>query len=105
VEKNDWPGKRFSRPVDFDGKRPAPECVAALEYLFGRAAPDALSADVGLFRFAVYLDADLLKIRQPAAFVQIVGVTDVVPRHRPFTANCTDSAHDIPPLPVSECII
>jgi hypothetical protein len=105
VENNNWPGKGFSRPVDIDGKRPDPGCVAALEYLFGRAAPDAPGADVGLFLFAVYLDTDLLKIRQPAAFGQIMGVADVVTRHRPFSANSTDSAHDIPPLSESESLI
>ena len=76
-----------------------------LDNLFCRAALDALCADIGLFRFAVYLDTDLLKIRQPAALGQIMGVTDVVPCHRSLAAYCTDSAHDIPPLPVSECII
>ena len=88
-------------------KRPSSEGIRALafSYLLGRSALDALGTDVGLFRFAVYLDTDLLKIRQPAAFVQIVGMADVVARHRPFTANCTDSAHDTPPLHVSECLI
>jgi hypothetical protein len=34
-----------------------------------------------------------------------MGVADVVSRHRLFPAYCADSAHDTPPLRVSECLI
>lgn len=87
------------------GKRPPSEVVTALDYFFGRSALYALGADVGLFRFAVDLDTYLLKIRQPATLVKVMGVADVVSRHRLFPAYCADSAHDTPPLHVSECIM
>ena len=81
------------------------EVVTALDHFFSRSALYALGADVGLFRFAVNFDTDLLKIRQPAAVRKIMGVADVVSRHRLFSAYRADSAHDTPPLHVSECII
>ena len=86
-------------------KRPASRGVKALDHFFGRSALYALSADVGLFRFAVNFDTDLLKIRQPAALRKVMCMADVVSRHRLFPAYCADSTHDTPPLRVSECIM
>ena len=98
--ENGFPGQLISIE-----KRPAPDGASELEDLLGRSALDALCADVGLFRFAVNFDTDLLKIRQPAALRKVMCMADVVSRHRLFSAYCADSAHDTPPLHVSECII
>ena len=75
------------------------------DYLFNFARTDARGAHVSVLDFSVFLDGDTLQVGQPATFRHIMGVADVVSRHRLFSAYCADSAHDSPPLHVSESII
>ena len=66
-----------------------------LNNLFHFAVADAGCADVDLANFAVQIHRDLLKIRQPSTFVEIVGVADSVPGHRALPTHFTLTTHDV----------
>jgi hypothetical protein len=69
-----------------------------LNNLFYLAIADAGCADVGLAYLTVEIHADLLKVWQPSAPVEIVGVTDPVPDHGTLPTHFTLSTHvvDLP---------
>jgi hypothetical protein len=71
-----------------------PELRAA-RYLFGT---QALGADLGRTMGAVFVDANRLKIRQPAAARFVHSVADVVTRARALAADFTALRHVGVPL-------
>jgi len=64
-----------------------------LEYLFSCSTFYALCTDIDSAGFPIYLNPYSLKVRQPAPFGDIMGVTDVVSCDRFFPTDCTLFAH------------
>jgi hypothetical protein len=57
---------------------------------------DAARAYPQTFRFAVHDRMNLLEIGKPAPLADIVGVADLVPGIRAFSADVAHSRHDFP---------
>lgn len=61
------------------------------------SAPDAVGTDVSLFHLAGDLYPDLLKVRKPAPFGQVVGMAYIIASHGFLPADGTFFTHSISP--------
>ena len=67
--------------------------LTQLKNLFSCPTFYAFCADIDSAGFPIYLNPNSLKVRQPAPFCNIMGVTDVVSCDRLFATDCTLFAH------------
>jgi hypothetical protein len=68
------------------------------DYLFNLTRTDARGAYIGVLDSAVFLNGNMLQVRQPATLRQVMGVADFVPDYGTFPADIAFPTHwlDLP---------